>query len=152
MTRFLDEFAELREARYRPFADASAVITKPGTTEHHPLSIPAVRDRIVREAVHTGANCPIAQQYPAAHLVNDRRLQCAMRGEVTSCRLQSLASTHALRRPAPEPLVQGIPSCCRRQWLPPPGALGMMMCRDGSDLAFGGGFPVAPGSGVHTPT
>jgi RNA-directed DNA polymerase len=48
----LEELAgELREGRYRPLPTRRVLIPKPGTTEQRPLSIPAVRDRIVQAAV-----------------------------------------------------------------------------------------------------
>jgi group II intron reverse transcriptase/maturase len=51
VTRLLDELAaELREGRYRPLPTRRVFIPKPGTTEQRPLSIPAVRDRIVQAA------------------------------------------------------------------------------------------------------
>ena len=51
VTRLLDEVAsELREGRYRPLPARRVFIPKPGTTEQRPLSIPAVRDRIVQAA------------------------------------------------------------------------------------------------------
>ncbi|HEX8761910.1 MAG TPA: hypothetical protein VF734_18495 [Pseudonocardiaceae bacterium] len=49
--QLLDELAgELREGRYRPLPTRRVLIPKPGTTEQRPLSIPAVRDRIVQAA------------------------------------------------------------------------------------------------------
>ncbi len=52
VTRLLDEVAaELREGRYRPLPARRVFIPKPGTDEQRPLSIPAVRDRIVQAAV-----------------------------------------------------------------------------------------------------
>jgi len=52
VTRLLDELAaELREGRYRPLPTRRVFIPKPGMTEQRPLSIPAVRDRIVQMAV-----------------------------------------------------------------------------------------------------
>jgi len=51
VTRLLDELAgELREGRYRPLPSRRVYIPKPGTEEQRPLSIPAVRDRIVQAA------------------------------------------------------------------------------------------------------
>ncbi|MGW5341338.1 group II intron reverse transcriptase/maturase [Rhodococcus pyridinivorans] len=51
VTRLLDELAaELREGRYRPLPARRVLIPKPGTNEQRPLSIPAVRDRIVQAA------------------------------------------------------------------------------------------------------
>jgi RNA-directed DNA polymerase len=51
VTRLLDELAsELREGRYRPLPARRVFIPKPGTDEQRPLSIPAVRDRIVQAA------------------------------------------------------------------------------------------------------
>jgi RNA-directed DNA polymerase len=51
VTRLLDELAtELREGRYRPLPARRVLIPKPGTVEQRPLSIPAVRDRIVQAA------------------------------------------------------------------------------------------------------
>jgi RNA-directed DNA polymerase len=52
VTRLLDELAaELREGRYRPLPTRRVLIPKPGTkAEWRPLSIPAVRDRIVQAA------------------------------------------------------------------------------------------------------
>ncbi len=50
--RLLEELAsELRAGRYRPLPARRVLIPKPGTTEQRPLSIPAVRDRIVQAAV-----------------------------------------------------------------------------------------------------
>jgi retron-type reverse transcriptase len=52
VSRLLDELAsELREGRWRPLPTRRVFIPKPGTTEQRPLSIPAVRDRIVQAAV-----------------------------------------------------------------------------------------------------
>ena len=52
VARLLGELAgELREGRYRPMAARRVLIPKPGTDEMRPLSIPAVRDRIVQAAV-----------------------------------------------------------------------------------------------------
>src|SRR6266571_2447933 len=52
VSRLLDELAaELRERRYRPLPARRVFIPKPGTTEQRPLSIPAVRDRIVQAAL-----------------------------------------------------------------------------------------------------
>ncbi|MFI1912348.1 reverse transcriptase domain-containing protein [Nocardia sp. NPDC020380] len=50
--RLVDELAtELREGRYRPLPARRVFIPKPGTKEQRPLSIPAVRDRVVQAAV-----------------------------------------------------------------------------------------------------
>jgi len=51
--RLLDELAaELREGRYRPLPARRVLIPKPGLKdEYRPLSIPAVRDRVVQAAV-----------------------------------------------------------------------------------------------------
>jgi RNA-directed DNA polymerase len=51
--RLLDELAvELREGRYRPLPARRVLIPKPGLKdEYRPLSIPAIRDRIVQAAV-----------------------------------------------------------------------------------------------------
>jgi RNA-directed DNA polymerase len=43
--------SELRERRYRPLPARRVLIPKPGTEEKRPLSIPAVRDRIVQAAL-----------------------------------------------------------------------------------------------------
>ncbi|MFU8855201.1 group II intron reverse transcriptase/maturase [Micromonospora sp. SL1-18] len=52
VARLLDELAaELREGRYRPLPARRVFIPKPGTSEQRPLSIPAVRDRVVQAAV-----------------------------------------------------------------------------------------------------
>src|SRR5580698_7451073 len=54
VTRFLDELeTDLRDHRYRPLAARRVWIPKPGSTEQRPLSIPAVRDRIVQAALKT---------------------------------------------------------------------------------------------------
>jgi RNA-directed DNA polymerase len=50
--RLLGELAsELRERRYRPLPARRVLIPKPGTDEKRPLSVPAVRDRIVQAAL-----------------------------------------------------------------------------------------------------
>jgi group II intron reverse transcriptase/maturase len=52
VTRLLEELAaELRDGSYRPLPMRRVFIAKPGTSERRPLSIPAVRDRIVQAAV-----------------------------------------------------------------------------------------------------
>ncbi len=53
VSRLLDELAgELREGRYRPLPARRVMIPKPGIPdEYRPLSVPAVRDRIVQAAV-----------------------------------------------------------------------------------------------------
>jgi retron-type reverse transcriptase len=49
--RLLDEVAsELRDGGYRPLPARRVFIPKPGVSERRPLSIPAVRDRIVQAA------------------------------------------------------------------------------------------------------
>ncbi|MHB8670797.1 MAG: reverse transcriptase domain-containing protein [Acidimicrobiales bacterium] len=54
VSRLLDELAtELREGSYRPVAARRVFIPKPGSAERRPLSIPAVRDRIVQAALKT---------------------------------------------------------------------------------------------------
>jgi RNA-directed DNA polymerase len=50
--RLLDEVAdELRSGGYRPLPTRRVFIPKPGSAERRPLSIPAVRDRIVQAAL-----------------------------------------------------------------------------------------------------
>ncbi|MGH3969349.1 MAG: reverse transcriptase domain-containing protein, partial [Mycobacterium sp.] len=52
VSRLLDELeAELRAGTFRPIPARRVFIPKPGTEERRPLSIPAVRDRIVQAAV-----------------------------------------------------------------------------------------------------
>ena len=52
VARLLDELAvELRTGSYRPLPARRVLIPKPGTSEQRPLSIPAVRDRIVQAAM-----------------------------------------------------------------------------------------------------
>jgi RNA-directed DNA polymerase len=43
--------AELKQRRYRPLPARRVFIPKPGTSEQRPLSIPAVRDRVVQAAL-----------------------------------------------------------------------------------------------------
>ena len=50
--RLLDELAvDLRDGSYRPLPARRVFIPKPGRSEQRPLSIPAVRDRVVQSAV-----------------------------------------------------------------------------------------------------
>ena len=50
--RLLDELArDLKDGSYRPLAARRVFIPKPGSHERRPLSIPAVRDRVVQAAV-----------------------------------------------------------------------------------------------------
>ena len=51
VSRLLGELAaEVREGRYRPLPARRVFIPKPGSSEQRPLSIPAVRDRVVQAA------------------------------------------------------------------------------------------------------
>src|ERR671922_906549 len=50
--RLLDDLAcDLRERRYRPLPMGRVFIPKPGSSQPRPLSIPAVRDRLVQAAL-----------------------------------------------------------------------------------------------------
>jgi RNA-directed DNA polymerase len=52
--RLLEELAaDLKAGTYRPLPARRALIDKPGSAEKRPLSIPAVRDRVVQAAVKT---------------------------------------------------------------------------------------------------
>ena len=52
MARLLDELAaELQAGRFRPLPARRVFIPKPGSAEQRPLSIPAIRDRVVQAAV-----------------------------------------------------------------------------------------------------
>ena len=52
VTRLLDELAaELQAGRFRPLPARRVFIPKPGSAEQRPLSIPAIRDRVVQAAV-----------------------------------------------------------------------------------------------------
>jgi RNA-directed DNA polymerase len=52
VSRLLDELeAELREQRFKPLPARRVFIPKPGRDELRPLSIPAVRDRVVQAAL-----------------------------------------------------------------------------------------------------
>ena len=54
IARLLDELAaDLQAESYRPLPARRVLIPKPGSSEQRPLSIPAVRDRIVQAAVKT---------------------------------------------------------------------------------------------------
>jgi group II intron reverse transcriptase/maturase len=54
VARLLDELAsELKEQTYRPLPARRVLIPKPGQPDKRPLSIPAVRDRIVQAALKT---------------------------------------------------------------------------------------------------
>jgi len=54
VARLLDELAaDLRDGGYRPLAARRVFIPKPGRDERRPLSIPAVRDRVVQAALKT---------------------------------------------------------------------------------------------------
>jgi hypothetical protein len=51
VSRLLDELeADLKDGSYRPLAARRVFIPKPGSHEQRPLSIPAVRDRVVQAA------------------------------------------------------------------------------------------------------
>ena len=51
VSRLLDELAaDLRDGRWRPLPARRVFIPKPGRKELRPLSIPAVRDRVVQAA------------------------------------------------------------------------------------------------------
>lgn len=55
VTRLLDELAaDLRDGSYRPLPARRVFIPKPGSLERRPLSIPAVRDRVVQAAARIG--------------------------------------------------------------------------------------------------
>src|SRR5258706_5497057 len=56
LARLLDELAaDLRDGRYRPLPARRVFIPKPGQPgEKRPLSIPAVRDRVVQAALKAG--------------------------------------------------------------------------------------------------
>src|ERR1039458_10089182 len=52
VNRLLDELAmELQEGRFKPMPARRVYIPKPGRQERRPLSIPAIRDRVVQAAV-----------------------------------------------------------------------------------------------------
>jgi RNA-directed DNA polymerase len=52
VSRLLDELAaDLRDGRWRPLPARRVFIPKPGREELRPLSIPAVRDRVVQAAL-----------------------------------------------------------------------------------------------------
>ena len=54
VAKLLDELvADLKEGRWRPLPARRVFIPKPGRNELRPLSIPAVRDRIVQAAAKT---------------------------------------------------------------------------------------------------
>src|SRR5262249_14921767 len=54
VARLLDELAaDLKDGKWRPLAARRVFIPKPGSSEQRPLSIPAVRDRIVQAATKT---------------------------------------------------------------------------------------------------
>jgi RNA-directed DNA polymerase len=54
VSRLLDELAaDLKDGSYRPLAARRVFILKPGRSERRPLSIPAVRDRVVQAALKT---------------------------------------------------------------------------------------------------
>jgi RNA-directed DNA polymerase len=57
VTRLLDELGtELREGTFRPLPARRVYIPKPGQVELRPLSIPAVRDRVVQAALKITAS------------------------------------------------------------------------------------------------
>jgi RNA-directed DNA polymerase len=71
VTRLLDELAaELKEGRYRPLPARRVYIPKPGAPvgEQRPLSIPAVRDRIVQAAVKIVPGAGLRGRFPASQL------------------------------------------------------------------------------------
>ncbi len=69
VTRLLGELAsELREGRYRLLPARRVFIPKPGTAEQRPLSIPAVRDRIVQAACQDVARAGLRGGLPAGQL------------------------------------------------------------------------------------
>jgi RNA-directed DNA polymerase len=63
--RLLDELAmDLRDGRWRPLPARRVFIPKPGREELRPLSIPAVRDRIVQAAVKGGDRADLRGRLP----------------------------------------------------------------------------------------
>src|SRR4051812_22517140 len=69
IVRLLDELAaELRDGSYRPLPARRVFIAKPGTTEQRPLSIPAVRERVVPAAGKILVQPVFRGQMPASML------------------------------------------------------------------------------------
>jgi len=91
VSRLLDELAaDLKDGRWRPLPARRVFIPKPGRPqERRPLSIPAVRDRVVQAATKAGAG-------PAA--AGTARLAC-IRGS-----FKSLPRT----TPRPKPVDRGL--------------------------------------------
>ena len=74
IAKLLDELAaDLKDGSYRPLAARRVFIPKPGSpTEQRPLSIPAVRDRVVQSALKTVIE-PIFEADSAPRGVNQSR-------------------------------------------------------------------------------
>ena len=86
IARLLDELAvDLREGRWRPLPARRVFIPKPGRDELRPLSIPAVRDRIVQAAARIVIE-PIfeADFLPCSFGFRPRRWRVPAAGSVSS--------------------------------------------------------------------
>jgi len=91
VTRLLDELAsELKEQTYRPLAARRVWIPKPASPDKRPLSIPAVRDRVVQAALKTVIEPVFEADFRPAALGSARR-----RRPTTPCRSCSMSPSGA---------------------------------------------------------
>ena len=96
VAKLLDELAaDLKDGSYRPWPARRVFISKPGSSERRPLSIPRVRDRIVQ--AHTGTTPFLFQgrctRLPDAISSARQIVRRVSRGSITSSIMSLPAAT-----------------------------------------------------------